>query len=410
MTKKLTFIILFSVLVNNFSFGGNKEKLLREPYLQTVWADSASIMWKTSIDAKNTTLYFGESLKKISKTENLKQKEHYNSWISTAVIKNLKPNVKYYYLIKINDEIVASGDTYYFITAPKNKRSFSFYAMGDIGAEVGNQEGRYSEQSANQINILPNRPDFGLGLGDIVYPKGESEVYDKNFFEPLSPILKNIPFYPCLGNHDWLTEPDDNFEIEWNLPGNEHFYGFEYANAYFIALDSRNGNFYDINNQTTWLKQELEKIKGKYDWVIVFLHHNGKTCTYKPDYEHVIKMYDVFANNGVDLVLNGHAHTYERLKPYDKNGNVLPNINNHKVYEKIDNGFISITSGAGGKLNKKWAPDLTDIKQCEDSNMVACYGHYPHFSLIEIDGKKLNLKAINSLNGEIFDSFSIEKK
>lgn len=385
-----------------------RTKLLREPYLQSVWADSVKVMFKTDIAIKKAVVKFGEKLDEQKQKVATNSYEHFENIIHEATIKNLKPNTKYYYSVEIKGKEVIKGESYYFISAPKENKSFSFYAMGDIGAEMGNKEGRYSELSAKQINNLTKRPDFGLGLGDIVYPKGESAVYDSNLFQPLADVFKNIPFYPCLGNHDWMVDPDLNFAKEFSLPGNEHYYGFEYLNAYFIALDSRDGNFYEVEKQTAWLENELAKIKGKYDWIFVYLHHNGNTCTYKEDYAHVIKLYKVFANGGVDFVLNGHAHTYERLKPFDQNGNVIESVTNHEHYTAFQNGFIAITTGAGGKI-AKWTPNPNDKKKCPDSNILAKVGHYPHFSVFEIDGKKLKMKAISSLDGAVFDEFTMEK-
>ena len=394
----------------------NAQDLLREPYLQTVWADSAMVIWKTDISVENCSikysyiehkrfLFWKRKVKK-SKTVagivSVHNREKYNE----VVLKNLNHDTKYFYEIYSNGKKLAGGNDYYFITTPKKKGDrFSFYALGDIGAK---QPRGFANESANEINKFSPRPDFGLGLGDIVYPKGSSKSYDTNLFKPFEKVFKNIPFYPVLGNHDWLTSPEDNFEKEWCLPNNEHYFAFEYSNAYFIGLDSRDGNFYDLGNQTEWLKKELEKVRGKYDWVIVYLHHNGKTCTYKKDYEHVIGLYDVFANYNVDLVLNGHAHTYERLKPYDEKGNVAIE-NNHAQYKNMEDAFVAVTLGAGGKLNKKWKPDNTDEANCTDGSIVAHAEHVPSFSIVEIEGQKLILKAINSETGEVFDEFLMEK-
>lgn len=411
-----TFLLIAAFFMQSFLL--KESKLIREPYLQAVWADSAAVMFKTKATVQKAVLQYGENQKKLKNKVNTTGFSHEGGIVFEAVIKELKPDTKYYYSVEVDGALVAKGKDYYFVSAPKKQRKFTFYAMGDIGAPE-NRGGSYAGISAKQIDKLKRRPDFGLGLGDIVYPKGESKMYDANLFKPLENVFKNIPFYPCLGNHDWyvgkekknyeVSIVDRNFGKEFKLPNNEHYYGFEYLNTYFIALDSRNGDFYDIDNQTAWLKKRLETIKGSYDWIVVYLHHNGKTCSYKSDYKHVINLYSVFAQGGVDLVLNGHAHTYERLKPYDANGNVIEAIKEHKVYKEINNGFISITTGAGGKLKTPWKPEPSNTDNCADGNIVAAYGHVPHFSLFEIDGKKLKMKAISSLDGSVFDEFSISK-
>ncbi|ARV14844.1 hypothetical protein BTO07_06625 [Polaribacter sp. SA4-12] len=246
-------------------------------------------------------------------------------------------------------------------------------------------------------------------MGDIVYPKGESKNYDNHLFKPFQEVFKNTPFYPVAGNHDWLSDPEKNFDKEWALPGNEHYYSFSYSNALFIGLDSSNGGFFNKEAQVVWLKEILEVNKNKYDWIVVYLHHNGKSCTYKNDYEHVISLYSIFADNKVDIVLNGHAHTYERLKPYDGDGNVDVSETNQTNYKKLKNRFISITIGAGGKINKKWKADPTESKNCTDGSIVAHFEHVPSFGLFSIDGKTLSFKGINSYTGKEFDRFTIKK-
>ena len=324
-------------------------ELVRKPYLQTVFADSVSILWKTSNAAKSCYVFYGkESL--TAKADGKVIQQRINT-MNEVTIKNLDLGQKYYYSIYTNDSLLASGRDYYFYTSPdSNKNKFSFYAMGDIGQPK--YRGGFPDVTAYRIDHLPQRPDFGIGLGDIIYSKGESEVADKYLFGHMALINRNIPFYPTLGNHDWKVVPDENFKQEWKLPHNEHYYSFEYANAYFIALDSRNGSLFEEKKQSLWLEQTLLEAQNLYDWIFVYLHHNGKTCTYKPNYEAVMNLYPLFAGCNVDLVLNGHAHTFERTHPYDAHGNVLEQYrSNITTYPAIHDGFIQITTGAGGKLH-----------------------------------------------------------
>ncbi len=387
-----------------------KATLIRQPYLQIVRSNTVTITWKTDVNAKNCHVRFSRARDRKGRIVQGTLVQHEGNSFNEVVINNLEPNTKYQYQIYTNGHPLTQGVGYYFITATNTKNAaFSFYALGDIGAK---QNQSFAKASANTIHNLTEKPDFGLGLGDIVYPKGESKNYDMHLFEPFQEVFKNTPFYPVAGNHDWLTAPDLNFEKEWSLPGNEHYYSFAYANAFFIGLDSRDGTFYEIEKQTTWLKNELQKAKGKYDWIIVYLHHNGKTCTYKKDYEHVIALYEIFAKNDVDLVLNGHAHTFERLKPYDANGTVDASRKNQNTYTSADlrDKFISITLGAGGKLNKKWKPNPENDSNCNDGTIVAHFEHVPSFGLFKIANKTLTFQGINSLTGTTFDTFTIQKE
>ena len=409
--KKTVLILCLPLLFAFASYfksnSNEKPQLLREPYLQMVREKTATITWKTDATAKNcrVEIHKENSSKTIVKEGILTL--HENNRFNEVVFEKLKPNTKYYYSIYSNGYKLAAGENYYFITNPKGKKTaFSFYALGDIGAKLPHS---FADKPALVIKKLETQPNFGLGLGDIVYSKGESKFYDKQLFEPFQEVFKNIPFYPVPGNHDWYSDPEKNFEKEWSLPNNKHFYSFSYSNALFIGLDSSKGEFYHYEKQLEWLKETLKNNKDKYDWTVVYLHHNGKTCSYKPNYESVISIYKVLASNNVDLVLNGHAHTYERLKPYDGLGDIDPSQTNHTNYNKQDEKFISITVGAGGKLNKKWTPDPENEKNCKDGSIVAHYEHVPSFALISIDQNTLKFEGINSLNGERFDGFTITK-
>lgn len=386
---------------------GEKPLLIRQPYLQMARPTTITITWKTNLIAKNCHVEFQE----IKKSRKIRVKGklvvHEGNKFNEVILVDLKPKTAYNYAIYSNGHLLASGKDYYFKTAPDNKNeAFTFYALGDIGAK---EQSSFAKEPAARICELKTKPDFGLGLGDIVYPKGESRNYDNHLFKPFQEVFKNTPFYPVVGNHDWLSDPEKNFEKEWRLPENEHYYSFSYSNALFIGLDSSKGEFFNVEEQIVWLRNTLKVKKGQHDWVIVYLHHNGKSCTYKEDYEQVKELYEIFATNNVDLVLNGHAHTYERLKPYDGSGNVDLSLTNQKKYTDLDNRFISITIGAGGKINKKWKANPNDPANCENGNIVAHSEHVPSFGLISIDGKQLKFDGINSFTGEKFDNFSISK-
>lgn len=401
---KLITIITCIFLVFNCKPSYNKintVQLVRQPYLQNAFKDSISILWITNKGDKAIVKY-GTS-KAMDKIANGDIFNDSSKTRNTVTIKGLEPGKKYYYAIYTDDKLLASGEDYFFTTEPAEKNaSFSFYAMGDIGEPVS--KGGFPEITSWQIHNLKNRPDFGLGLGDIIYPDGESSFADAYLFKPMEPILKNIPFYPALGNHDWHVDPDTNFIKEWKLPNNEHYYSFDYGNAHFIALDTRSGKIFDQENQMEWFENNLINAQGKYDWIFVYFHHNGITCTYKPEYKAVVDMYPLFTKYNVDLVLNGHAHTYERLMPFDKNGKVIEKYNKPaNEYGDIKAGFIQITTGAGGKLRKDWNPG-----EC-DKNIVAATAHTGHFTLINIYGKQLKLKAIASIGGAVLDSLVINK-
>ena len=135
-------------------------------------------------------------------------------------------------------------------------------------------------------------------------------------------------------------------------------------------------------------------------WTVVFLHHNGKNCTYKPDYPAVMNLYPIFERYGVDLVLNGHAHTYERLNPMDGNG--TPGAT----------GFTSVTVGSGGKLRGTKGdptPYTPDPEHCHHPGLVAHAVHDWVYLGIEVAGDSLIGTAYRTRDNREVDRFTLAK-
>ncbi|WP_224994431.1 metallophosphoesterase family protein [Cesiribacter sp. SM1] len=386
-------------------------QLLRKPYLQTALADSISVLWRTSSASRCALLYKPENGRKWKEISGLVNQKRVGGVENLVTIRGLKAGTKYQYRIFTDGQELQPDETFGFRAPKKASAPFSFYAAGDIGEPVEN-EGK-PDKLAVQISNLADTPDFGLLLGDIIYPDGESEGYDLHLFNYFADVFSSIPTFALLGNHEWNVNPEQNFIQEWKLPGNEHYYSFDQGNTHFIALDSRKGQFYEFEEQKAWLIRDLEQARKKgYQWLVVLLHYNGKSCTYKQDTERVIELYPLFSKYGVDLVLNGHAHTYERLNPMGGAGEVLPEwVGNTTAYKNVD-GFISITVGSGGKLRgigSDPTPFKPDPQRCRHKNLVAVSMHDWAFLRVAIDGNQLQAEAISSLDGKVLDRFSITK-
>jgi len=387
----------------------NEIKLLRYPYLQTALADSITIMWNTDLGStcKVEICQTGDTVwsavtGKIQALHDVRRNE--------VVIRGLGNDRSYYYRIFTDDCNLLPTADLSFTSRPSAGEPFTFFAAGDIGEPV--EEGGTPDVMASSISRKMLDFNFGLLLGDIVYPDGKSEAYDKNLFQYFAVPFSRIPTFAVLGNHDWHVDPDRNFLVEWKLPGNEHYYSFDYGNAHFIGLDTKDGNFYQYEKQVRWLKEDLEQSKDKYRWIIVFLHHNGKSCTYKEDTERVIALYPLFERYKVDLVLNGHAHTYERLNPMDGRGVPIQRYFGMNIYNDPD-GFISVTTGSGGKLRGVGSDPTAytpDLENCRHQNLVAASKHVWAYLQVTITNSELRAVSINSENDEVIDSFVIRKQ
>ncbi|GAA0893440.1 hypothetical protein GCM10009122_31190 [Fulvivirga kasyanovii] len=387
-----------------------KPLLARKPYLQCALKDSLTILWRTDTGTVCKVAYKPATHGEWKSVEGNVRLTNTGVTENEVVLRNLEPNTSYRYKILTNDVNLLPDDTLWFRSPVSQKDSvFSFFAVGDIGEPI--EEGGTPDRLAKALEPSVSTMNFGLLLGDIIYPDGKSEAYDSNLFRYFDGVFPYLPVFTLLGNHDW-HEPENNYLQEWKLPNNEHYYSFDYAQVHFIGLDSKNGDFHEYEKQVEWLKNDLEAARGKANWIIVFLHHNGKSCTYKEDYANVVALYPLFEQYDVDLVLNGHAHTYERLNPMNGLGEVIPEYIGSNQDYRAPQGFISITVGSGGKLRGIGSdpkPFTPDPENCRHKDLVAHADHLWAFLKISVNGKQLKGQSYATEDLHLIDEFMIQK-
>jgi len=361
----------------------------RLPYLQSLATDSVLVVWTATapgephVDFGPTDTY-GSTVRATSEGAR-----------HVAVLRGLRPGTLYQYRVRAGERVLAAGPQYQFRTGegPVDTR-YSFFVTGDVGDPEGDHV-----KTAESILRADPLPEFGLICGDVVYDDGRSEDYDANLMTPWRNLLCRIPLWPALGNHDWHVDPENNFRREWYLPNNEHYYSFNWGNAHFIALDTRDDDIYDLPNQVAWLERDLAANRGAA-WTFVYFHHPGITCTYKgnskPVVEHFLPVFDRYE---VDVVFNGHAHTYERLYPIRAGQPVDKQQEPNYVDPR---GTIYIVSGAGsspkeGKPTRRCGPTVV----ARDETLL--------WTLVEVDGAKCTIRSRTSDGDQPVDVMTLTK-
>ncbi len=189
---------------------------------------------------------------------------------------------------------------------PNQDRSVKFAVIGDSG-QPGSGQNAIAKQMAAWRTRFPF--EFVLMMGDNLYGSERPSDYQQKFELPYKPLLDaGVKFYAALGNHD-----DDGQILykPFNMGGRK-YYSFKPANGVrFFALDS---NYVD-GKQVDWLQKEL--VASGSDWKIAFFHHplysSGATHGSADLQRELLE--PVFVKNGVNVVLTGHEHFYERIKP-----------------------------------------------------------------------------------------------
>ena len=258
------------------------------------------------------------------------------------------------------------------LTLPVKDGSVRFAVIGDTGSgtekqrDVGNMMVKYRA-------LFPF--EFVLMMGDNLYGGEAPQDFEKKFSEPYKALLDNkVKFYATLGNHDLPLQV--NYE-NFNMNGKE-YYRFKKGNVAFYSLNS---NYMD-KKQVKWLEDELAKDTS--EWKICFFHHPPYSSAKKHGSDDQLRevVEPIFLKYGVNVVLTGHDHVYERIKP--------------------QKGIYYFVSGAGGKLR---TGDVSETSQLTEKS----YDRDLHFMLFEVAGDQMYFQAI-SRTGETIDSGVIARK
>jgi 3',5'-cyclic AMP phosphodiesterase CpdA len=193
------------------------------------------------------------------------------------------------------------------IRLPVKDGSVKFAVIGDTGTGDSHQF-----DVAKQLMTYRAKFQFPLVvmMGDNLYSGDAPKDYQKLFEAPYKPLLDaGVKFYATLGNHD---NPSERLYKAFNMNG-ERYYTFKPAGSSvrFFSLDS---NYVD-DKQLAWLDKELAASGS--DWKIMFFHHplysSGETHGSAERQRALLE--PIFLKYGVNLVLSGHEHFYERIKP-----------------------------------------------------------------------------------------------
>jgi predicted phosphodiesterase len=244
------------------------------------------------------------------------------------------------------------------LTVPnKGSGTLRFAVIGDSGTGDANQY-RLAKVFTDTYQRFPY--EFVLMMGDNMYGGESARDFQRKFEIPYKPVLdKGIKFYAALGNHDSTNQ---RMYKLFNMNG-ERFYTFRpKAGIRFFALDS---NYMD-RTQLQWLEKELAASGS--DWKIMYFHHpiyssggrHGSDTALRDQLE------PLFLKYGVDVVIAGHEHFYERLKP--------------------QKGIHYFISGGAGKLRKGDVGGQFTEKAFDQGF---------HFMIFEIDGDQMHFQTIS---------------
>ena len=324
-TSCLTFSARAQQPVDARTDGLGAPAVTRGPYLQRATPDSLVVRWRTDLESDSWVSY-GDAPGQLDGSA-------YDPALVTdheVELTGLLPGTRYFYAVGTSSAVLAGADAEtYFITPPPagQPKPTRIWVIGDSG--TANQDARAVRDA--YLAFTGERPtDLWLMLGDNAYLSGTDAEYQAAVFDVYPGLLRRSVLWPTLGNHDGISADSDTqtgpyYDI-FTLPtggqagglpsGTEAYYSFDYGNLHFIVLDSHETDRSPGGAMLSWAAADLAATQA--DWVIAFWHHPPYTKgSHDSDVEiQLIEMREnalpVFEGGGVDLVLTGHSHSYER--------------------------------------------------------------------------------------------------
>ena len=240
----------------------------------------------------------------------------------------LSADTRYYYSVGDGLSVLSSGPDHFFLTAPNAAKPTRIWVLGDSGTA---NDDAARVRDAYESFTGARHTDIWMMLGDNAYWSGMDIEYQYAVFEMYPAMLRKSVLWPTIGNHETYSfeEPMPYLSM-FTLPtggeaggvpsGTERYYSFNYGNIHFVCLDSMTEDRSSFGPMASWLQQDLTA--NTNTWLIAFWHHppytKGSHNSDDPfgfDYELVEmrqNILPILESFGVDLVLSGHSHSYER--------------------------------------------------------------------------------------------------
>jgi hypothetical protein len=277
-------------------------------------------------------------------------------------------------------------------TAPGRSRPVRFLYLGD--AQTGLERwGHLLETAARRHADL----DFVVLAGDLVDRGNERTNWDHLFLRA-APVFDRLPVMPCAGNHEYLDVGPRLYRAFFELPKNgprgiepDMVYSFEVGDACFAVLDSTPAvsDPAAARRQAEWLDATFGRTGAT--WKVAMFHHPVYPSHPWRDSpalrEHWVPIFD---KHHVDLVLQGHDHSYLRTYP----------LRGHHRVERSSEGTVYVIAVSGDKYVDQARRDYIEVGRAGIST----------YQTIEIDPEsdRLNYRAWTE-DGRIIDEFEIEK-
>ncbi|MBU6373448.1 MAG: metallophosphoesterase [Alphaproteobacteria bacterium] len=291
----------------------------------------------------------------------------------------------------------------------------TFLYLGDA------QNGILSHWSRTVRAAYAMAPDanFIIHAGDLV-DEASRDFEWAQWFKAVGFIHGMVPAIPVAGNHEYMNvsrdptkqrrllsilwRPQFNLPVEASLPDTlrETVYKVAYSEDLDVfVLDTQNG---ELAAQAAWLDRALAESKAR--WRVVTFHHpifsSGKG---RDSPERRAALLPILKKYDVDLVLQGHDHTYARGDLAAQAPAQSPERRASRVGDAIGPVFVNSVSGP---KQYEWSPGGWERYAGDGVQLRRAAENTQFFQVIRILGGMLLYEAWTA-DGALYDSFGLVK-
>ncbi|GAB9476420.1 hypothetical protein Gpo141_00013486, partial [Globisporangium polare] len=421
-----------------------------------------AVSWATFANVADSAVWIGTSATNLElSTSTVSIASYYSEgdyslFQNHATLSGLTPNTKYYYKVGSASDTTLQSDVASFTTArsASDATTFDVLVYGDAG------DGDNSAATIEYVNTLGSQVDFVYHIGDISYADDDylvasqalgffyEEVYNK-WMNSMTPIMSQVAYMVSVGNHEAECHSPNcqlssykkdhlgnytAYNSRFAMPSKESggvlnmWHSFEHGPLHITTISSetdypgaptnqytlsnKNGNF---GNQLAWVEADLKKAaanRADVPWIIVAMHRpmysikdadasgnpTGQPKIIQAAFE------ELFIKYGVDVVVAGHEHSYERNFPIARGAAVTTGVSSdNSTYVNPKAPVYMITGAAGTVENHTTKPTNTVPWNAASDN--SNWG----VSVMTVSRSSLEFKFVASANQAVLDRFVITK-
>lgn len=375
-------------------------------------ADTAywGVSWVT-LDSNASVVIYGTdpnnlNIKKMGTIDTYTQ----SGWLGTihrAKMTDLKHSETYFY--RVGDGDTKWSDVLSFRTFDRESQDLTYAVLADMDFE--------QNDTVKQLNNMVDSDMIQTVIhsGDIGYADGFQPHWDV-FMNHVQPIASKVPYMVTPGNHEFwfnFSAYKHRFFMPGTLDGggsgDNMFFSWNLGYTHFIALNSETAvdtaNF--AENEIEWVRENLAAVdRSKTPWIVAHFHRpmycswdGDDACGSRGAEKLQEQMEDVFKEYGVDLVLSGHVHAYQRTYPVYKNEVVSTSYNSPSAP-------VYVMQGASGNRegNKGSHPDPSGLPDWSAATLTEI-----GYGVMSISATEISWEFHCSATAEVLDHFVISK-